>query len=126
MALKEEWLESETGKLGALGSESRSGICVKEGDLPGAPWTVQMAGSQQVVIAWDHPDDVSMCGPADRGMLEHTMLRSSQATAARSTAGVSDSLDSKELDSWWMVSHVTLIVIIYLDNLNIVFNEVQS
>lgn len=85
-----------------------------------------MAGSQQAVVARDHPDDVLMCGPADRGMLEHMMLRSSQGTAARSTAGVGDSLDSRELYSWWMASQVTLVVIIYLDNLKIVFNEVQS
>ena len=54
------------------------------------------------------------------------MLRSSQGTVARSTAGVSDILDSRELYSWWMVSQVTLIFTIYLDNLNIVSNEVQS
>lgn len=84
-----------------------------------------MAGSHQGMVARDHPD-VSMCGAADRGMLELTMLRSSQGTVARSTAGVSDILDSRELYSWWMVSQVTLIVRIYLDNLNIVFNEVQS
>ena len=34
MALKEEWLGSETGKLGALGSGSRSGIHVKERRSP--------------------------------------------------------------------------------------------
>lgn len=98
----------------------------RKGDLPGSPWTVRMAGSYQAMVAWDHPNEVSMYGPADRGMLPHTMLRSSQGTVARNTAGVSDILDSRELYSWWMVSQVTLVFVIYLGNLNIVSNEVQS
>lgn len=54
------------------------------------------------------------------------MLMSSQGTAARSTAGVSHTLDPRELlYSRGMVSQVTLIFTIHLDNLNIVLDETE-